>query len=115
MTTLIAKEDLVQSIEDALQYISYFHPPDFIKALAEAYDREESSAARDAIAQILINSRMCAEGRRPICQDTGIVNVFLEVGMDVSFDSNAPLEDVINEGVSRAYKLPENVLTLLQQ
>ena len=110
MTTLIAKEDLVQSIEDALQYISYFHPPDFIKALAEAYDREESSAARDAIAQILINSRMCAEGRRPICQDTGIVNVFLEVGMDVSFESNAPLEDVINEGVSRAYKLPENVL-----
>ena len=110
MTTVISKDDLIQSIQDALQYISYYHPPDFIKALAEAYDKEESSAAKDAIAQILINSRMCAEGHRPICQDTGIVNVFLTVGMDVRFESNEPLDDLINEGVRRAYNLPDNVL-----
>ena len=110
MTTVIAKDDLIQSIQDALQYISYYHPPDFIKALAEAYNREESTAARDAMAQILINSRMCAEGHRPICQDTGIVNVFLSVGMDVRFASNESLDELINEGVRRAYNLPDNVL-----
>ena len=108
--TVITKEDLVQSIQDSLQYISYYHPPDFIRAVAEAYEREESPAARDAMAQILINSRMCAEGHRPICQDTGIVNVFLSVGMDVRFESDVSLDDMINEGVRRAYSLPENVL-----
>ena len=110
MTTVIARDDLIQSIQDALQYISYYHPPDFIKALAEAYNREESTAARDAMAQILINSKMCAEGHRPICQDTGIVNVFLSVGMDVRFASNESLDELINEGVRRAYNLPDNVL-----
>ena len=108
--TIITKEDLIQSIQDSLQYISYYHPPDFIRGVAEAYEREESPAARDAMAQILINSRMCAEGHRPICQDTGIVNVFLSVGMDVRFESDLSLEDMINEGVRRAYNLPENVL-----
>lgn len=108
--TIITKEDLIQSIQDSLQYISYYHPPDFIRGVGEAYEREESPAARDAMAQILINSRMCAEGHRPICQDTGIVNVFLSVGMDVRFESDLSLEDMINEGVRRAYNLPENVL-----
>ena len=108
--TVITKEDLIQSIQDSLQYISYYHPPDFIRGVGEAYEREESPAARDAMAQILINSRMCAEGHRPICQDTGIVNVFLSVGMDVRFESDLSLEDMINEGVRRAYNLPENVL-----
>lgn len=108
--TVIKKDDLIQSIQDSLQYISYYHPPDFIKGVAEAYEREESPAARDAMAQILINSRMCAEGHRPICQDTGIVNVFLSVGMDVRFESDVSLEDMINEGVRRAYGLPDNVL-----
>ena len=108
--TVITKDDLIQSIQDSLQYISYYHPPDFISAVAEAYEREESSAARDAMAQILINSRMCAEGHRPICQDTGIVNVFLSVGMDVRFESDQSLDGMINEGVRRAYNLPDNVL-----
>ena len=108
--TVITQEDLIQSVQDSLQYISYYHPPDFIRGVAEAYEREESPAARDAMAQILINSRMCAEGHRPICQDTGIVNVFLSVGMDVRFQSDLSLEDMINEGVRRAYNLPENVL-----
>lgn len=110
MTTVITRDDLMQSVQDALQYISYYHPPDFIQALAAAYDREESSAAKDAMAQILINSRMCAEGHRPICQDTGIVNVFLSIGMDVRFEGNESLDDMINEGVRRAYNLPDNVL-----
>ena len=108
--TVITKEDLIQSIQDSLQYISYYHPPDFIRGVAEAYEREESPAARDAMAQILIDSRMCAEGHRPICQDTGIVNVFLSVGMGVRFESDVSLDDMINEGVRRAYNLPENVL-----
>ena len=108
--TIISKQDLILSIQDSLQYISYYHPPDFIKALNEAYEREESSAAKDAMAQILINSRMCAEGHRPICQDTGIVNVFISVGMDVRFETDQSLEDMINEGVRRAYQLPDNIL-----
>ncbi len=86
MTTIIKQDDLITSVKDALQFISYYHPQDFIQAMSRAYDREENKAAKDAIAQILINSRMCAEGHRPICQDTGIVNVFVEVGMDVKFD-----------------------------
>ncbi len=108
--TVITEDDLVQSIQDALQYISYYHPPDFIAGVAAAYEAEESEAAKAAMAQILINSRMCAEGHRPICQDTGIVNVFLSVGMGVRFDASVSLEDMINEGVRRAYGLADNVL-----
>ncbi|XOV90298.1 MAG: fumarate hydratase [Pseudomonadota bacterium] len=108
--TVITRDDLVQSVQDALQYISYYHPPDFIRALAAAHEREESKAAKDAMAQILINSRMCAEGHRPICQDTGIVNVFISVGMDVRWETDMSLDDMINEGVRRAYQLPDNVL-----
>ncbi len=110
MTTTIRQEDLVQSIADALQYISYYHPKDYIQALGRAYEREQSLPAKDAIAQILTNSRMCAEGHRPLCQDTGIVNVFLKVGMDVRFESKASLADMINEGVRRAYNHPDNKL-----
>jgi fumarate hydratase class I len=86
MTTTIRYQDLVDSVAGALQYISYYHPADYIAHLARAYEREESPAAKDAIAQILTNSRMCAEGHRPICQDTGIVNVFLKIGMDVKWE-----------------------------
>jgi fumarate hydratase class I len=108
--TTIKKADLIQSVADALQFISYYHPADYIRALGRAYEREQSGAAKDAIAQILTNSRMCAEGHRPICQDTGIVNVFCKVGMDVRFDFNSSFEDVINEGVRRAYLDPDNKL-----
>src|SRR4029450_12411404 len=89
----------VQSIPDALQYISYYHPVDYIEHLGRAWQREQSPAAKDAIAQILTNSRMCAEGRRPICQDTGIVNVFLKVGMDVRWDTNRGVAELVDEGV----------------
>jgi len=108
--TTIRRDDLVQSVADALQFISYYHPADYIRALARAYEREQSLAAKDAIAQILTNSRMCAEGHRPICQDTGIVNVFLKIGMGVRFDFDSSLEDAINEGVRRAYMDPDNKL-----
>lgn len=106
----ITKDDLIDSVADALQFISYYHPKDFIDALHAAYEREESRAAKDAMAQILINSRMCAMGKRPICQDTGIVTVFVRVGMDVTWDTDMSLTDMINEGVRRAYQLPDNVL-----
>lgn len=108
--TTIAAEDLIASVADALQFISYYHPVDFIEAVHAAYEREESQAAKDAMAQILINSRMCAEGKRPICQDTGIVTVFLKIGMDVRWDSNQSVEDLVNEGVRRAYLNPDNTL-----
>ncbi|CCF67007.1 fumarate hydratase [Xanthomonas citri] len=109
--TSIKQEDLIQSVADALQYISYYHPVDYIKNLSAAYEREESPAAKDAIAQILINSRMCAEGHRPICQDTGIVTVFLEIGMNVRWDdATLGVEDMVNEGVRRAYNHPDNKL-----
>jgi fumarate hydratase class I len=108
--TLIKQDDFIQSIQDALQHISYYHPVDFIKALGEAYDREQAPAARDAIAQILTNSRMCAEGHRPICQDTGIVVVFLKIGMNVKWDATMSVTDMVNEGVRRAYLQPDNVL-----
>ena len=101
--SVVTKADLIQSIQDSLQFISYYHPPDFIAALAEAYEKEESPAARDAIAQILVNSRMCAEGHRPICQDTGIVNVFMSVGMDVRFETDVSLDDMVNERFRRSY------------
>ena len=108
--TLIRNEDVIQSVADALQYISYYHPIDFVKAVNEAYEREESPAAKDAMAQILINSRLCAEGKRPICQDTGIVTVFLKVGMQVQWEGGVSLDDMVNEGVRRAYLLSDNVL-----
>ena len=108
--TTIRQDDLIQSVADALQYISYYHPLDYIRNLAAAYEREESPAARDAMAQILINSRMCAEGHRPICQDTGIVTVFCKVGMNVRWEASLSLEDMINEGVRRAYNDPDNKL-----
>jgi len=102
---------VIQSVADALQYISYYHSPDFIQAMAAAYEREESPAAKDAIKQILVNSRMCAEGHRPICQDTGIVTVFVKVGMNVQWaDATMSLSDMINEGVRRAYNHPDNML-----
>lgn len=108
--TVIRQEDLIASVADALQFISYYHPTDFIKAVHEAYEREESPAAKDAMAQILINSRMCATGHRPICQDTGIVTVFIKVGMDVRWEADMSVTDMINEGVRRAYTHPDNVL-----
>ncbi|HEY6126503.1 MAG TPA: fumarate hydratase [Steroidobacteraceae bacterium] len=110
MMKVIKQQDLIDSVSDALQYISYFHPPDYIRALGKAYELEESPAARDAIAQILTNSRMCAEGRRPICQDTGIVMVFAKVGMNVRWEAAMSFEDMINEGVRRAYLHPDNKL-----
>ena len=97
--TAIKQEDLIQSVADALQYISYYHPTDFIQAIHKAYEREESSAAKDAMAQILTNSRMCAEGKRPICQDTGIVAIFVYVGMKVQWEADMGLDEMINEGV----------------
>ena len=109
--TTIRQADLIESVAAALQYISYYHPPDYIAHLARAYEAEQGPAARDAIAQILTNSRMCAEGKRPICQDTGIVNVFLKVGMDVRWEGfTGSVDDAINEGVRRAYTHPDNVL-----
>jgi len=107
---LIRQDDFIQSIADSLQYISYYHPLDFIQALNTAYQKEQSPAAKDAMAQILINSRMCAEGHRPICQDTGIVTVFLKIGMAVQWAADLSVTDMVNEGVRRAYSYPDNVL-----
>ncbi|WP_404355765.1 fumarate hydratase [Methylotuvimicrobium sp. KM1] len=108
--TLIRQEDFIQSIFESLQYISYYHPGDFIEAMYRAYQNEQSPAAKDAIAQILINSRMCAEGHRPICQDTGIVVVFLKIGMNVRWDARISVTDMVNEGVRRAFMHPDNLL-----
>tara|TARA_R110000787_G_scaffold57455_5_gene131232 strand:- start:1325 stop:2857 length:1533 start_codon:yes stop_codon:yes gene_type:complete len=108
--TIIRQDDLIQSIADAFQYISYYHPRDYISALGEAYEREESPAAKDAIAQILTNSRMSAEGKRPICQDTGICVVFMKVGMNVQWDATMSVQEMVDEGVRRAYLNPENKL-----
>lgn len=111
MTVTIRQQDLVDSVAAALQYISYYHPADYIAHLARAYESEASPAAKDAIAQILTNSRMCAEGKRPICQDTGIVNVFLKIGMDVRWEGfSGSIEDAVNEGVRRGYLNPDNKL-----
>lgn len=107
----IRQQDFIDSIADSLQYISYYHPADYIKALGAAYEREQSPAAKDAIAQILTNSRMCAEGHRPICQDTGIVCAFVKVGMDVKWaDVTLSIQDMVNEGVRKAYNHPDNKL-----
>ena len=108
--TAIKQEDLIQSVADALQFISYYHPVDFIRAMRAAWEREESPAAKAALTQVLVNSRMCALGKRPICQDTGIVIAFVEVGMDVTWDAEMSLDDMINEGVRRGYQHPDNVL-----
>ena len=106
----ITEQDLIESVADALQYISYYHPLDYIQALGAAYEVEQGPAAKDAIAQILTNSRMCAEGHRPICQDTGIVNVFIRWGQDCRLESRRSLQDVVDEGVRRAYTDPDNKL-----
>ena len=111
MSTTIRQQDLIDSVAAALQYISYYHPADYIAHLARAYESEQSPAAKDAIAQILTNSRMCAEGKRPICQDTGIVNVFLKIGMDVRWEGfSGSIEDAVNEGVRQGYLNPDNKL-----
>jgi len=108
--TVIRQEDVIQSVADALQFISYYHPLDYIQAVHRAWEREESQAAKDAMAQILINSRMCAEGKRPICQDTGIVTVFIKVGMNIQWEGDMTLDAMINQGVRQAYTDPDNVL-----
>ena len=108
--TVIRAEDLTQSVADALQYISYFHPPDFIRAMAAAYEREESPAAQAALRQVLVNSRLCALGKRPICQDTGIVNVFMDVGMEVTWAGGTDVDAMIHAGVRRAWLDADNVL-----
>jgi len=109
MSTIL-KQDFINSIADSLQYISYYHSPDFIQSMTEAWQREESPAAKDAIAQILINSRMCAEGHRPICQDTGLVVVFLKIGMNIQWKSDLDIQEMVNEGVRQAYQHPDNRL-----
>lgn len=108
--SVIRQDDLIESVCDALQFMSYFHPKDYIDAVHEAWKREKSLAAKDAMAQILVNSRMCAQGKRPLCQDTGIVTVFVKVGMNVQWDATLDLTDMINEGVRRAYNHPDNKL-----
>lgn len=108
--TVIREDDLVESITDALQYVSYYHPPDFIRAMAAAWAREESPSARDAMAQILVNSRMAALGRRPICQDTGAANIFMSIGQEARLALSRPLQEVVDEAVRRAYRLDSNPL-----
>src|SRR5919112_6437482 len=109
--TVIRQEDVIESVADALQFISYYHPMDYIRALGRAYELEQGPAAKDAIAQILTNSRMCAEGHRPICQDTGIVVAFVKIGMNVQWDgATMGVTDMVNEGVRRAYTDPDNTL-----
>ena len=111
MTTYIKQDDLIESVAAAFQYISYYHPQDFLDHMAAAYAREESPAAKDAIGQILENSRLCQLGKRPLCQDTGMAVVFVKVGMDVKWEGfTGSVEDAINEGVRRAYTYPENIL-----
>lgn len=111
MTTIIKQNDIIESVAAALQYISYYHPADFIEHASAAYEREQNPAAKDALAQILTNSLMCAQGKRPMCQDTGMANVFVKIGMDVRFEGlTGSLDDAINEGVRRAYTNPDNVL-----
>ncbi len=106
----IGRDDFIQSVADAFQFISYYHPADYINALSEAYHKEESAAAKDAMAQILINSRLCAEGHRPICQDTGIAIAFVRAGMNARWETDISIEEMVNEGVRRAYTDRGNVL-----
>ncbi|PHO09738.1 fumarate hydratase, partial [Malaciobacter canalis] len=104
----IKEQDIIDSIAGACQYISYYHPEDFVKGMVEAYEKEESEAAKNAIAQILINSKMCAMGHRPLCQDTGSVNIFIKVGLNAKLELSKELEDVLNEGVAKGYTDPDN-------
>ncbi len=106
----ITENDIRQSVADAVQYISYYHPEDFVRGMVTAYEKEESEAAKNAIGQILINSKMCAMGHRPLCQDTGSVNVFIKVGLNANLELTKELEDIINEGVALGYKDPTNTL-----
>ena len=108
--TTIRQDDFIQSIADALQFISYYHPADFLKAMEKAWRKEQSAPAKDAMAQILVNSRLCAEGRRPICQDTGMVVVFLKIGMALRWDTKLALSDMVNAGVRQAYTHADNPL-----
>ena len=108
--TIIKQDDLIRSVADALQYISYYHSKDFVQAMTVAWEKEESPAAKDAMTQILVNSRMSAEGHRPLCQDTGIVVVFLKIGMNVQWDAELSVDEMINEGVRQAYQFSDNVL-----
>jgi len=108
--TPIKQHDFIQSIADGFQFISFYHPVDFIKAMAEAYEREQSPAAKNAIAQILMNSRMAAEGHRPVCQDTGIAVVFLKIGMNVRWEATMSVQEMVDEGVRRAYTDKDNPL-----
>ena len=110
MTTIIRQEDIIASVADALQFISYYHPKDFIDAVHVAYEKEANPAAKDAMAQILINSRMCAQGHRPICQDTGIVTVFVNVGMNTKVEGDMSFDDIVNQGVRQAYLDVDNKL-----
>ena len=113
--TVIRQDDLIDSIADALQFMSYYHPLDFVRAVHGAYEREQNPAARDAMAQILINSRMCAQGHRPICQDTGIVTVFLKIGMDVQWEADLSVADMVNEGVRKAIFTKQDVGVIRQK
>ena len=106
----IKKEDFINSIATGFQFISYYHPRDFIRAMTRAYEKEKSEAAKNAIAQILLNSRMAAEGKRPVCQDTGLATVFLKIGMQVQWDTDQSIDDMVNEGIRRAYGEPDNPL-----
>ena len=108
--SVISREDFVGSIADGLQYISFYHPPDFIRAMTRAFEREESPAAKNAIGQIVLDSKMAAQGQRPVCQDTGIVVVFLKFGLNVDFDTNDSVQEMVDEGVRRAYTNPDNPL-----
>ncbi|MEE3423320.1 MAG: fumarate hydratase, partial [Succinimonas sp.] len=108
--TVIKQQDFIDSIYDALQYISYYHPLDFVRGLKKAYEREQNPAAKSAIAQILVNSKMCAEGHRPLCQDTGIVTCFVKIGRNVTFEGDMLVPEMVNEGCRRAYCCPDNPL-----
>ena len=107
---VIKEQDIIDSIADACQYISYFHPEDFVKGMVEAYEVEKSEAAKNAIGQILINSKMCAMGHRPLCQDTGSVNIFIKVGLNAKLELTRELVDVLNAGVAKGYTNPDNTL-----
>ena len=107
---IIKSEDFISSIADSLQYISCYHPKDFIDGMYSAYEKEKNKAAKDAIGQILINSKMCAIGKRPICQDTGIVSAFVKMGMNCQFDTDMTIQEMVDEGTKRAYTNPDNPL-----
>ena len=110
MTTLIKTADFIESVCDAIQYISYYHPRDFLKAMKHAYDIEQNPSAKNAIAQILVNSKMCAIGKRPLCQDTGAVTCFVKIGMDVRFEGDMTVQEMVDEGTRRAYCYETNPL-----